>query len=139
RDPHMLSDEDQEWLVALASQCAQAFERSRLFDGEQRLRRRSERLRSLTAWRSRSVTQVDVANVVVAEVAAAVEATAGALAVVADDQRQLVRPAQSGYEPDDVAPWPDVRVDAQTPGTRALKRRTAGLYGTAGGIGPDVP
>ncbi len=139
REPHMLSDEDQEWLVALASQCAQAFERSRLFDEEQRLRRRSERLQSLTASLSSSVTQVDVANVVVAEVAAAVEATAGALAVVADDQRQLVRLAQSGYEPDDVAPWLDVRVDAQTPATRALKRRTARLYETRGGIAREFP
>jgi serine phosphatase RsbU (regulator of sigma subunit)/anti-sigma regulatory factor (Ser/Thr protein kinase) len=130
RTPREVSEEDRQWLVGLASQCTLAFERSRLFDREQRLRQRSERLQSMTASLSSSVTQVDVANVTVSEIVGAVDATAGALAVVAEEQRQLVRLARVGYETDDTTLWLDVPLDVQTPATRAISRRSPRLYET---------
>ena len=138
-NPRSVSEEDREWLVGLASQCAQAFERSRLFDQEQRLRRRSERLQSMSASLSGSVTQVDVANVTVTEIVDAVDASAGALAVVAEEQRQLVRLARVGYESDDTTLWLDVSLDVASPATRAISRRRSKLYETCDELASEFP
>jgi serine phosphatase RsbU (regulator of sigma subunit)/anti-sigma regulatory factor (Ser/Thr protein kinase) len=139
REVHELSEEDRELLLALASQSAQAFERSRLFDEERRLRRRSERLQSLTAALSGSVTQLDVANVAVSEIIGAVDADAGALAVVAEERRQLAMLIETGYEVDGVESWLEVPLDAATPATRAIKRRATRLYETIDEIAAESP
>ena len=139
RNPRELSEEDRDWLVAFASQCAQAYDRSRLFDEEQRLRRRSERLQNLTSSLSSSVTQIDVANVTLSEIVGALDATAGALAVVAEEQRQLVRLARAGYEAEATASWLEVRLDVQTPATRAVSRRASRFYETRAEIARDFP
>jgi GAF domain-containing protein len=131
--------EDREWLQALASQCAQAFERSRLFDEEQRLRRRSEQLQSLTASLSGSVTQLDVATVTVSEAVAAVDADAGALAVVVDERMRLTPLTKSGYEDEHVRPWLDVRLEEPNPATRAVRRRVSRLYENLDEIAEEFP
>jgi serine phosphatase RsbU (regulator of sigma subunit)/anti-sigma regulatory factor (Ser/Thr protein kinase) len=138
-EPHELSEEDREWLQALASQCAQAFDRSRLLDEERRLRRRSERLHSMTAALSVSVTQLDVASVAVSEIIAAVDASAGALAVVADERRQLATVTASGYDDGEARRWLDVAADASTPANRAIKRRVQILYETVGEMAAEFP
>ena len=139
REPPELGDEDREWLQALASQCAQAFERSRLFDEERRLRRRSELLQSLTASLSGSVTQLDVAMVTVSETVAAVDADAGAFAVVADERLRLTPLTKHGYEDEDVRPWLDVRLDAPNPATRAVRRRVSRTYESLDEIAEEFP
>jgi serine phosphatase RsbU (regulator of sigma subunit) len=139
REAREISEEDRQLLLALASQSAQAFERSRLFDEERRLRRRSERLQSMTAALSGSVTRLDVASVAVSEIIAAVDADAGALAVVAEERRQLALLTESGYEADGVASWLEVPVDTATPANRALKRRVTRLYETIDEIVDEFP
>ncbi len=139
REPPQLGDEDREWLQALASQCAQAFERSRLFDEERRMRRRSEALQDMTASLSGSVSQLDVATVAVAETMAAVDADAGALAVVVDERMRLTPLTKSGYADDELRPWLDVRLDEANPATRAVRRRISRLYESLDDIADEFP
>jgi serine phosphatase RsbU (regulator of sigma subunit)/anti-sigma regulatory factor (Ser/Thr protein kinase) len=139
RNARELSEEDRQWLLAVASQSAQAFERSRLFDEERRLRRRSERLQSMTAALSGSVTQLDVANVAVSEIIEAVDADACALAVVTDERRQLAMLTERGYDADGVETWLEAPLDTATPATRAIKRRATRLYETIDEIAHESP
>ena len=77
RQTRMLGDDERRWLETVVSQCAQALERSLLFDEEQRLRERSERLQEMTAALSNALTRADVAEVVVAGVEGAIGADGG--------------------------------------------------------------
>jgi serine phosphatase RsbU (regulator of sigma subunit)/anti-sigma regulatory factor (Ser/Thr protein kinase) len=128
--PPTLADEDLEWVEALAFQCAQAFERSRLLDEERRLRRRSERLQSMTASLSGSVTQRDVAEVAVTEIIEAVGASAAGIAVVHEDRRLVSTLWYLGYDHDIVQPLLEASLDAYTPGNRAIRRKTTTFYET---------
>ena len=134
-----LGDEDREWLQAIASQCAQAFERSRLFDEERRLRRRSELLQNMTASLSGSVTQLDVAMVALSETVSAIEADAGVFAVVVDERMRLTPLTKTGYEDADVQPWLDVRLDAANPATRAVRRRLSRMYESLDDVADEFP
>jgi serine phosphatase RsbU (regulator of sigma subunit)/anti-sigma regulatory factor (Ser/Thr protein kinase) len=139
RQPRELRDEDRAWLQALASQCAQAFERSRLYEEERRLRRRSEQLQNMTAGLSGAVTQLDVAMIAVSETVSAADATSGALAMVMDERLRLTPLTKSGYDDEVVRPWLDVRLDAPNPATRAVRRRVSRLYETLEEIGAEFP
>ena len=100
RSDRQLSDGERRWLQVVVSQCAQALERSLLFDEEQRLREHSERLQEMTAALSNAVTRLDVAEVVVEGIEGAMGADATSLAVV-QEERSLVRAlAWRGYEGD---------------------------------------
>jgi serine phosphatase RsbU (regulator of sigma subunit)/anti-sigma regulatory factor (Ser/Thr protein kinase) len=134
-----LDEEDRAWLEALALQCSQAFERSRLLEEEQRLRRRSERLQSMTASLSGSVTQRDVADVAVSEIREAVGASGAGLAVVLEDRQLTSTLASAGYDHDVAHPLLEASPDAHTPGSRALRRRTTGFYGTLDEIRAEFP
>ncbi len=129
RELRELGEEDRAWLQALAFQCSQAFERSRLLEEEQRLRRRSERLQSMTAALSGSVTQRDVADVAVSEIREAVGASGAGLAVVVEE-RQTSTLASAGYDHDVAPSLLEASLDAHTPGSRALRRRMTGFFGT---------
>ena len=139
RQPREVSQEDRDWLLALASQCAQAFERARLFEEERRLRRRSERLQSMTASLSGSVTQRDVGSVAVSEIVEAVDASAGAVAVVAEDGRELMLLAAIGYDLDDARGFLELELEASTPATRTLRRRIARHYETLAEVAEESP
>jgi serine phosphatase RsbU (regulator of sigma subunit)/anti-sigma regulatory factor (Ser/Thr protein kinase)/transcriptional regulator with GAF, ATPase, and Fis domain len=76
-EPRDLSAGERSRLQTIVSQCALALERSQLYDDEQRLRQRSERLQRMTAKLSNAVTQSEVAEVLVE---AAVENVAAATA-----------------------------------------------------------
>ena len=128
RTPRELSDAERRWLQSVVGQCSQALERSWLFDDEQLLRMRTERLQSMTAALSNAITRSDVASVVVDQVSAAAGASGAAAAIVADD-RQLVRTlAWRGYPDEVVRPLLEVPADAQTPGNRAIRRRASAFY-----------
>ena len=115
-------DDERRWLQAVVSQCAQAFERSRLFDAELRLRRRSDRVQSMTAALSGALTRADVAKVVVDEIVPGAGATATALG----------RPGGAAVS---VEAWPgagtsprrrrrlEISLDEPTPGNRALGKK----------------
>ncbi len=139
RTARMLSDGERRWLQTVVSQCAQALERSRLFDEEQLLRRRSERLQGMTAALSNALTRSEVAEVAVEQLAEAVGAAGVAVAVVAQE-RQLVQPlAWGGYGDAVVGPWLEVPLDDATPGNRAVRRRATAFYATAAEIAAEFP
>ncbi len=139
RSQHRIAPEDSELLATLARIGAQALERSRLFDEELRLRRRSERIQSMTAALSGSLTQRDVAEVVVEALVQAAGADGAALSVVIEDRSVQKKLAWRGY--DDIAqePWLEIPLDSPTPGNRALTSRTAVFYESLEALGRDFP
>jgi len=90
RSPRELSDAERRWLQSVVSQCALALERSLLFDDEQRLRERSERLQEMTAALSNALTRFDVAQAVVRGLGEALGAEGTSLAVVVEE-RDILR------------------------------------------------
>ncbi len=134
RELSELDENEREWLLALVTQCGQALERSRLFDDEQRLRRRSERLQSMTAALSGSLTRHDVAEVAVEEIADAVDADGVAIAVVAEEGQAARTLVSRGYSPEVLEQWREIPLDEPTPANRALRRRLSSFYGSLGEI-----
>ena len=130
RKPRILSEPERRWLQTVVSQCAQALERSRLFDVEQLLRRRSERLQSMSAALGNALTRTDVANIVVEEVGAAIGADATTLAVVVEERGLLRTLAWRGFEPDLDEGFFEQSLDETTAGNRALRRRVSAFYET---------
>jgi serine phosphatase RsbU (regulator of sigma subunit)/anti-sigma regulatory factor (Ser/Thr protein kinase) len=112
-----LSEVERSWLQSVVSQCAQALERSLLFDDEQRLRERSERLQKISAALANALTRVDVAEVVAHEVGEELAADAAALGIVLEDRQVLRTLAWEGLEPRVEAP-----LDADTPEVDAVRR-----------------
>ncbi|MBA3376268.1 MAG: SpoIIE family protein phosphatase [Actinobacteria bacterium] len=128
RRPRELRDEERRWLQAAVSQCAQALERSRLFDAEQRLRQRSDQLQRMTAALSNALTRTDVARVVVDEIGPALGASATALGIVLEDRSLVQLLASVGYADESVESRQEVSLDEPTPGNRAVKRRVSAFY-----------
>ena len=139
REERTLSESERRWLQTVVSQCAQALERSRLFDAEQLLRLRSERLQSMTAALSNALTRADVASVVVGEIGAAVGADGTALAVVVEERQILRTVAWSGFEEDLPEHFFEVPLDAAAPGNRALRRRVSVFYETPEELHGEFP
>jgi serine phosphatase RsbU (regulator of sigma subunit)/anti-sigma regulatory factor (Ser/Thr protein kinase) len=140
RTPRTLTPDEMRWLQTVVSQCAQALERSRLFDAEQLLRVRSERLQSMTAALANSLNRADVATVVVDEIAAAVGADATALAVVADERGLLRTVAWHGFDESKLDDnFLEVPLDAPHPGIRALRRRTSAFFETSENLRAEFP
>jgi serine phosphatase RsbU (regulator of sigma subunit)/anti-sigma regulatory factor (Ser/Thr protein kinase) len=139
RTARTLSEGERRWLQTVVSQCAQALERSRLFDEEQLLRRRSERLQGMTAALSNALTRSEVADVVVEQLTEAVGASGVAVAVVAQERQLVQALAWSGYGDAVVGPWLEVGLDEATPGNRAIKRRATAFYATADEIEMEFP
>jgi serine phosphatase RsbU (regulator of sigma subunit)/anti-sigma regulatory factor (Ser/Thr protein kinase) len=139
RRPRTLSEAERRWLQTVVSQCAQALERSRLFDEEQLLRRRSERLQSMTAELSNALTRSDVADVVVEQLAGAVGAAGVAVAVVAEERQLVQRLASRGYGEDVVESFLDGPLDAATPANHAIRRRVSSFYESVDALAREFP
>ncbi|HET7743348.1 MAG TPA: SpoIIE family protein phosphatase [Gaiellaceae bacterium] len=128
RELRQLDENERAWLLALVTQCGQALERSRLLDDEQRLRKRSERLQSMTAALSGSLTRSDVAEVAAEEIAKAVEADGIAIAVVSEEAQTVRTLVSRGYPPEVLEQWGEIQLDEPAPASRALRRRAARYY-----------
>jgi GAF domain-containing protein/anti-sigma regulatory factor (Ser/Thr protein kinase) len=139
RSSGQLPAEDTALLQTLARIGAQTLERSRLLDDEQRLRRRSERTQLMTEALSGSLTQRDVAEVVVDTLVHAAGADGSALSIIVEERQLQKKLAWRGY--DDVAqePWLEIPLAAPTPGNRALKTRSILFYETLEALGTDFP
>ena len=131
--------EDSALLQTLARIGAQAFERSRLFDDEQRLRRRTDRVQLTTAALSGSLTQRDVAEVVVDALVQGAGADAAAFSVVMEDRAVQKKLAWRGYEPEAQETWLEIPLDAPTPGNRALSTRSVVFYERLDELACDFP
>jgi GAF domain-containing protein/anti-sigma regulatory factor (Ser/Thr protein kinase) len=140
RTPRDLSEGERRWLQAVVSQCAQALERSRLYDAEQLLRVRAERLQSMTAALANALTRADVANVIVSEIGAAVGADATALAVLVEDRGILRTIAWHGFDEGELdESFFEVPIDVAHPGIRAMRRRVADFYETLEELDDQFP
>jgi len=140
RTARTLTVDEMRWLQAVVAQCALALERSRLFDAEQLLRVRSERLQSMTAALANALNRADVADVVVDEIATAVGADATALAVVADDRGLLRTVAWQGFDEAMLDErFLEVSLDAAHPGIRALRRRVSTFFETSDDLREEFP
>ena len=123
RQPRALSERERRWLETVVSQCAQALERSRLFDEEQRLRTRSEQLQNMTAELANTLTRADVASVVLEQIGEALGTAGIAIAEVDEDRQFLNVMASRGYSDDVVEQWRDTPLDMPTPGNHAVRER----------------
>jgi serine phosphatase RsbU (regulator of sigma subunit)/anti-sigma regulatory factor (Ser/Thr protein kinase) len=139
RRPRELSDGERRWLQTVVSQCAQALERSRLFDEEQVLRTRSEQLQEMTAALSNALTRADVADIVVDHLGEAVGVAGSALAIIVEDGQVLKTLAWRGYRDDVVEPWLELPLDLPSPSSRALERRSSSFYRTRDEIRREFP
>jgi serine phosphatase RsbU (regulator of sigma subunit)/anti-sigma regulatory factor (Ser/Thr protein kinase) len=134
-----LGVEDTALLQTLARIGAQALERSRLFDDEQRLRRRTDRIQLTTAALSGALTQRDVAEVVVDALVQGAGADAAALSVVLEDRNVQKKLAWRGYEPEAQEGWLEIPLDAPTPGNHALTTRHLVFYERLEDLAADYP
>ncbi|MEZ5102011.1 MAG: SpoIIE family protein phosphatase [Thermoleophilia bacterium] len=107
-------------LRTIASQCAQALERARLYEAEQRARLDAERaaaqlarLQSLTSDLAAALTAADVAEAVLRHVVPALGAAGGAVVLRRDAGFALLH--GSGYPETALAALPGVLVTAGTP------------------------
>jgi serine phosphatase RsbU (regulator of sigma subunit)/anti-sigma regulatory factor (Ser/Thr protein kinase) len=139
RTARNLTEAERRWLLTVVSQCAQALERSRLYDEEQLLRQRSERLQGMTAGLSNALTRAEVAAVIIEQFAEAVGAAGVAVAVVAEERQRVLPLAWRGYADAVVGPWLEVDLDDATPANRAIKRRATTFYATAGDVAARFP
>lgn len=118
-----ISADDRDWLVTLAGQCAQALDRSRLYDEEAASRRRSDRLQTLTAALSGSLTPLDVAAVFLDEVSESLQADGAAIGIIDHERRTIQTAGLRGYGAgDDEDPWLDVPLSARVPTAEASQR-----------------
>ena len=137
--PDRRTAEDTALVQTLARIGAQALERSRLFDDEQRLRRRTERIQLLTEALAGSVTQQDVAEVVVDALVQGAGADGAALSILMEDRQVQKKLAWRGYEPEAQETWLEIPLDRPTPGNRALATRRIVFYDTLDALAADFP
>lgn len=94
------SKEERALIGAVAQQCAQALERARLFEAEHRARGAAERLQSLTAALSETMTLARVGEVVMQQGVTSLGAYAGVLALPTSDGSELELLSSVGYPPE---------------------------------------
>lgn len=109
-------------LESVIAQCSLALERSTLLDSEHRLRRRSERLQTITAALSNALTRADVAEVLIESVVGAIKAEGAAVVLVDDGTHLHELLGWHGYADAVAERWLEAPLDADTPQGRALRR-----------------
>jgi serine phosphatase RsbU (regulator of sigma subunit)/anti-sigma regulatory factor (Ser/Thr protein kinase)/uncharacterized protein YigA (DUF484 family) len=121
REPRELSDGERSRLQTIVSQCALALERSQLFDDEQRLRERSERLQRTTAKLANAVTQAEVAEVLVEAAVEHVDAATASLYAV-NPEREMARLLATHGVGTDAESNGDIPLDEDSPVAQAVRR-----------------
>lgn len=118
-EEHEFDAADREMMNVLGSQCAQAFERARLYQAEHQARQaaeklsyRSARLQAVTAALSGATTPGEVAHVVVEEGTAALGASRGLLIFLARDGQSLQVAGARGYPADMIQQYAEFPVSA---------------------------
>jgi GAF domain-containing protein/anti-sigma regulatory factor (Ser/Thr protein kinase) len=139
RSRAQLAAEDIALVQTLARIGAQALERSRLFDDEHRLRQRTERVQLMTEALSGSLTQRDVAEVVVEALVQGAGADGAALSIVVEDRQVQKKLAWRGYEPEAQEPWLEIPLQARTPGNLALDTGQIVFYEELDSLAEDFP
>ena len=126
-EPRTFGEEDVEVMSALAHQCAQALDRSRLYETERAIRTRSEAtnrrlglLQSLTAKYSRALTSSEVSELSVSEATASLGANSGVVLLL-DENGMLQMGASRGYSERALEGWQSFPADLPTPAGEAIR------------------
>lgn len=107
--------------LTLARQCAQALERSRLYDEERVSRRRSERLQTLTAALSSALTPDEVSEIFLEQAAPAVDASGAAIGIAAPDGHPLGQRVARGDAAEAASAWFGSPAGARSPALDAFR------------------
>jgi len=134
-----LTVDDTALLQTIARIGAQALERSRLYDDEQRLRRRTERIQVMTQALSGALTQRDVAEVAIDALMLGTGADGAAVSIVLEDRQVQRKLASRGYDPEAQQTWVEIPLAEPTPGNRALTTGRMVFYGTFAALAADFP
>jgi GAF domain-containing protein/anti-sigma regulatory factor (Ser/Thr protein kinase) len=120
REERDLGGGERRWLQTVVSQCALALERSKLYDEEQGLRERAERLQRTTERLSNAATQVEVADAVVES---AIEGVGAASAVLysVNDEPHVARPLVVHVDGSEAGMDVDVPLEGDSPVAQALR------------------
>ena len=121
RQARTFDAEDRRTASVMGRQCAQALERSRLFDEERDARDRSERLQSLTTALSRALTPEDVITTYARQVGPAVGARSVAVGIVEREGMPPPRDQWYGDVADVPTHWLETRPEVRTPVDAALR------------------
>jgi len=110
--PRDFAADEQELILGVTRQCAQAFDRARLFGAErvahgeaELTAHRTARLQALTAALSEALTPAQVADAIVGQGTAALGARAGSMSLVSDDGRMFELVRAVGYPDEFVTRW----------------------------------
>ncbi|MCL4298509.1 MAG: GAF domain-containing protein [Anaerolineae bacterium] len=121
-EPQTFSDEDSEFMLTLARQCAQALERARLYEAERQARQAAEEtakritsLQAVTARLSKAITPPEIIQIIFTYGLAAVEADGSTFALLTDEGDEFVIVDAIGYPAEAVDPWRRFPAQAQTP------------------------
>jgi serine phosphatase RsbU (regulator of sigma subunit)/anti-sigma regulatory factor (Ser/Thr protein kinase) len=140
RSPRVLSEAERDWLLTMVTQCSQAVERSGLYEEEQALRRRAERLQSMTASLSNALTTADVARVFVDEVGEAIDADDVGLAAIGDEGHTAEVLAWYGDHEEEIASLLGCRrADSGTPTTWTIRARRSALFESGATLEREFP
>lgn len=131
--------EDRALVDTISRQCAQAFERSSLFDRELVSRRRSERLQSLTAALSGSLTSAEVGEVFLDLARSAVGAQGAAIAMLDAGSGVLHIVGCRGYETQLLEGWLERPLDVDGPVVHVFRQLSPLYYGDRASLLRDYP
>lgn len=126
--PQTFDTDDRAFLLAMAQQCAQALERARLYEAEQRARAAAERaaavtarLQAVTAALSEALTPVQVTAVIIEQGIAALDAVGGSVVLPTEDGTALEIAGAVGYPQDVLDRWRRFPLDAPIPLSEAVR------------------
>jgi PAS domain S-box-containing protein len=121
--PHFFSDNVRAFMQALAHQCAQALERSRLYQSAQGSRDRVFQLQQITAAFSQARTPEQVASVAVSLAREAIGADSGALMMLTENASDLEPVGTAGIHGTVVDRFRRISLAGTTPAARAAQTR----------------
>ena len=133
--PHAFDPEERAMLVLLAQQCATALQRTERYHAVEQARAAAEQARSaaeqaadrtarlyaVTAALAEALTLTQVADVIVTQGIAALDAIAGSVRQLSPDGAALVALHVVGYPPDLASQWQVIPLDAPVPMAEAVR------------------
>ena len=117
----LFDTEEREFVLALAAQAAQAIERARLYDAQDRLARRLTRLHKVTAALAATRELADVNRVVIDHATGVLGAEVGAVCLLTGNGDELEIAAWSSPHPEQISRFRRFSLDADLPGAEAVR------------------
>jgi len=139
-------DDIRQYMVALASYCAQALERSRLYEAQQQARHAAEeagerqaRLKDIMAALSRSMTREQAARAFVVQGLAVLGARTGVVAALVTGGDEMVCLALEGYSADVREQWARFPLTAPVPLAEAARTGQPVFIGSGAELAERYP